>query len=105
MFLELLFKLGMAHAVTDLALQGPQFSGKTPDNPYWPLVLTGHALVNAAGVTVVTGSTWLGLMEFIWHWTTDFCSCRYYYRTGHKILWLDQASHALSKAIWTWEMN
>lgn len=97
MFLELLFKLGIAHAVTDLALQGPQFEAKLPTNKMWPYVLTAHALVNAGGVMVVTGSTELGVLEFIWHFCTDFCRTRNWLGTHG-----DQFSHAVSKLTWAY---
>lgn len=97
MFWETLFKLGIAHAVTDLALQGSQFAGKVPSDPRWPYVLFAHALVNAGGVLVVTGSTELAALECFWHFCTDFCSTR---------KWLsihgDQFSHAVSKLTWAY---
>jgi len=100
LFIDLLFKLGIVHAVTDLALQGPQFGGKGPPDKRWPYILTAHALVNSGGVLVVTGSSWLAFGEFCWHFLTDLYSTQMYYRTGKSNLHLDQLSHAASKCVW-----
>lgn len=95
MVVETIFLLAIAHAVTDFALQGQGFAGKVPESPVWPLVLTAHALVNAGGVLVVTGSTWLAVAELIVHWVTDFL------RTRRRISpYVDQAIHGSSKLAW-----
>lgn len=77
--LALLWQLVIAHAVTDYALQSlfmaehkapgsPRLDGET----VWPWILAAHALVNAGGVLVVTGSLPLSLLEAALHGLIDY---------------------------------
>lgn len=62
----------------------------------WPLFLSSHALVNAAGVTLITGSVLLGVAEFVVHWIIDYAKnerCDFGYLT-------DQVLHIISKLAW-----
>lgn len=77
--LELLWQLVIAHAVTDYALQSLFMAEhKTPDAPrldgeaVWPWILAAHALINAGGVLLVTGSPGLSVVEAVLHGLIDF---------------------------------
>ncbi len=99
------FLLLMAHAVTDFPLQGPVMAkaknrhtvpdnvlpGQTP-TPTWFYWLTAHALINAAGVYVVTQRIGLAVAEFVCHWCIDFLKCENV-TNPHQ----DQALHLLCK--------
>ena len=92
--------LVIAHAITDYPLQGRFIAEhKTPGAPrlggevVWPWVLSAHALVNAGGVLLVTGSLTLSVAEAVVHWLIDFGKgCRAY---GFST---DQSLHLASKA-------
>jgi len=87
-FLELFFKLYIAHALADFALQTDAMAkGKNRHNkpdyipagqkfvPCWHYWLTAHALIHAGGVWWATGIMWLGLVELVMHWLIDFLKC------------------------------
>lgn len=92
--------LVIAHAITDYPLQGRFIAEyKTPAAPrlggevVWPWVLSAHALVNAGGVFLVTGSLALSVAEAVVHWLIDFGKGRGAYGFS-----TDQALHVASKA-------
>jgi len=85
---ELLFKLFVAHAIADFALQSEAMAkGKNrhrkPDYipqgqkaiRCWPYWLTAHALINGGAVYFATGSVLIGLIELVLHWIIDFAKC------------------------------
>ena len=99
--LGLLWQLVVAHAVTDYALQSLFMAEhKTPDAPLldgeavWPWILAAHALVNAGGVLLVTGSPALSAVEAVLHGLIDFGKGRraYGFHT-------DQALHLATKLL------
>lgn len=80
--LLLFFKLLVAHAVTDYALQSEHMA--TVKNRHsqrvvvfqiWYHWMTAHALINAGAVLVITGNYWCALAEFVLHWVIDFAKC------------------------------
>lgn len=109
-FLLIFFQLLMAHAVTDFALQTefialsksryttPKYLDKD-HLPMWPYTLTAHALINAAGVWLVTRRFDLALWELIIHCLVDFIKCE-------KLLNLhyDQLLHVCSKFLFAFFM-
>lgn len=64
-------------------------------NPMWVAVLSCHAIVCGFGVSLATGIWWLGPLEALWHWITDFASTRKY--ISFKV---DQISHLTAKVVW-----
>lgn len=108
--LLLLFKLLIAHAICDFALQTPAMArGKNRHNPpedncipkgqkpatIWPYWLTAHALIHAGGVWAVTGVPLLGALEAVLHWVIDYTKCENL-TTVH----YDQFCHFLAKAFY-----
>lgn len=99
---ERVWYLLMAHAFTDYVWQ-PEHMGqyKHPGaliplsmGPWW-WHMTAHGLINAAGVTAVTGSTWLGVAEFACHIALDYAKCQGVIGAG-----VDQLGHLLCKGVW-----
>jgi Protein of unknown function (DUF3307) len=99
--LEVFWLLVIAHAVTDYALQSlfmaeykkpgaPRLDGET----IWPWILSAHALVNAGGVLLVTGSVGLSLAEAALHWLIDYGKGRSAYGFH-----ADQGLHLASKLL------
>jgi Protein of unknown function (DUF3307) len=91
----------IAHALTDYPLQGRFIAEhKNPGSPalagecIWPWVLSAHALINAGGVLVVTGSLTLSALEAALHWLIDYGKGRRAYGFH-----LDQALHVASKLL------
>lgn len=77
--LEVLWRLVIAHAVTDYALQSLFMAEhKSPGSPrvggetVWPWILAAHALINAGGVLLVTGSPALAGVEAVLHGLIDY---------------------------------
>lgn len=104
--LEILFRLIMAHAVADFALQTDAMSkgknrNKKPDyipegqKPMacWPYWLSAHALIAGLGVYWATGILSFGILETILHWGLDFAKCENYY-SPH----IDQLLHFACRA-------
>jgi hypothetical protein len=65
--------------------------------PYWLGSLSSHAIVCGAGVGWMTQIWWLGPLEALHHWITDYLSSNRYI----SFFW-DQVSHLLAKAVWVW---
>jgi hypothetical protein len=89
----------IAHAVTDYPLQGRFVAEyKSPDAPpvhgerIWVWVMSAHALVNAGGVYLVTGSLRLSLAEAVLHWIIDYGKARHAYAFH-----ADQGLHVATK--------
>lgn len=101
---ELLFRLLIAHAVADFALQSDSMAkGKNRHRktepppgasyqPSWFLWLPAHAIVHAGAVWVATGSAWIALAELVIHAAIDFGKCENWYG-----MYADQAMHVACK--------
>lgn len=95
--LALLFWLLVGHFLADYPLQGDFLAqAKNRHTPlgqlYWKHALTAHSAIQAGVVALITGSVALGLVEFVFHWYTDFLKC------DRKLtLNQDQAVHLLCK--------
>lgn len=106
-FWGLLFWLLVAHAFCDFPLQSdwmvksksrhyrqPRRFSMRPDL-IWVHVLTGHALIHGGAVALITGQIWLGLLETLAHWLTDYGKSEDWYgfhtdqiiHIGCKVLW------------------
>ena len=83
LFLENIFMLLFGHALADFVLQPEAMGcGKNRNDkihnkeqslfPVWYYWLTAHAFVHGGIVYMITGNIWLGLLETILHWITDF---------------------------------
>lgn len=67
------------HFLADFPLQGdfmakaknPQLSSKE----VWPVVLTGHCMIHAGFVLLVTNSLALAFLQFASHFTIDYAKC------------------------------
>jgi hypothetical protein len=105
-----LFWLLAGHFVADYPLQSDFMAkGKNPWTPldlarvpagqtpqaHWPWVLSAHAAVHAAAVTLATGRWELGLAEFAAHWLIDLAKC-----AGLTGIHTDQCLHLGCKALW-----
>ena len=94
--IETLFRLLIAHALTDFALQSQWMieakeRGGVKDvfpSVHWSIVLTAHALICGAGVWWATGCIWLGIIEVVLHWLIDFAKCENWTNPND-----DQAAH------------
>ena len=80
--IEILFRLLIAHALCDFALQSDwMVEGKERGikdvfpSCHWSIVLTAHALICGGGVWWATGVMWLGIIEVVAHWLIDFAKC------------------------------
>ena len=99
--LEVLWQLVVAHAVTDYALQSLFMAEhKSPGSPrlegetVWPWILAAHALINAGGVLLVTGSPKLSAVEAVLHGLIDYGKGRRTYGFH-----ADQSLHLASKLL------
>jgi hypothetical protein len=99
--LVVLWKLVIAHAVTDYALQSLFMAEhKAPGSPrvggeiVWPWILAAHALINAGGVLLVTGSPTLSSVEALLHGLIDYAKGR-----GAFGFRADQSLHIASKVL------
>lgn len=105
-FLRLLFYLLAAHALTDYVWQSemmanrkrPQFMLYPGDSygPWWWWMLA-HGLINGLGVSLVTLSTTLGVLETGVHMSLDYAKAKGYLSTEQ-----DQLGHLMSKVLWAW---
>lgn len=82
--LSLFFAFAILHSLGDFALQNDfmalakkrgadlsRFFGGDPPRLVWIHVLSAHALIQAGGVWLVSGSAVLGGVEFVLHWVID----------------------------------
>ncbi len=107
---ELIFWLFAGHAIADFVLQSDSMAkgknrNRRPDpsvlppgvkyTPCWPYWLMAHALTHGAAVALATNVWWLGALETVAHWITDFGKCENWYGVH-----TDQALHLVAKAGW-----
>ena len=108
--MTLLFWLLVGHAVADYPLQSDFIAkAKNRHNPmgfipagqtpqvHWPFVLCAHAATHAGAVALVTGSVFLGVLEFVAHTIIDFAKCE-----NWTSIYSDQALHVGCKLLWIW---
>jgi len=98
--LHLIWWLIVAHVLCDYHLQGDFLArGKNVRNPIpgvpWYQCLAAHALIQGAGVAVVTGNPFLGGLEFGAHWVIDYLKC-----SGKIGFNCDQVLHVACKLAW-----
>ncbi len=83
LFFENIFMLLFGPAIADFVLQPDAMGyGKNRNDkihakehslfPVWYYWLTAHALVHGGIVYMITGNIWLGVLETVLHWITDF---------------------------------
>lgn len=102
-----LFWLLVGHFVADFPLQtewiakyknrhraSPAPPGQRLE-PVWPWIMSAHAATHAGFVALATGSTTLGIAEFVAHWIIDFLKCEN--RFGPTV---DQCLHLACKLVW-----
>lgn len=91
----LLFLLLGAHWVCDYPLQGDFLAKAKFEGPLRIYHLVAHSGIQGAAVTLVTGSLWLGLAEWVAHIATDELKVR-----GRTTFAQDQTIHVACKVIW-----
>lgn len=96
----LLLALIVAHALCDYPLQGDFLArAKNRFNPVpgfpWYQALGAHAVIHGGAVGFLTGIWWLGVLEFIAHFVTDYAKC-----AGVIDLNTDQGLHVAAKMVW-----
>ena len=99
LYIEMFILLISSHFICDYVLQSDAIaSGKNRligpckfgvDWRYW---MTSHAVTHGVGVGIITGSIWLGVLEFLLHWAIDAGKCEKWYG-----LHTDQTLHFLCK--------
>lgn len=92
-FITVLFYLMVGHAVADFALQSDFMARAKNRNTevgkeFWPYALSAHSLIHGGFVALATGSVFLGIVETVIHFLTDFTKCE-----GKLALKQDQAIH------------
>ncbi len=104
--MEILFWLLVGHAVADFVLQSDSMAkgknrhrktGPPPGakyTPCWQYWLSAHALTHGGVVGIISGAWWLGLLETIVHWITDFGKCENWYG-----IHVDQFIHIATKVL------
>lgn len=99
--LRLFATLLFAHFLADFPLQG-DFLSKAK-NRYAPFVgvppmmcMFAHVFIQAFGVYIVTGSAFLAMLEFVFHFLIDDSKC-----SGAITFGQDQLIHILCKLMWT----
>lgn len=103
MLLDSLFYMVGAHFIFDFPLQGADTAMEKNNNSKsqlqaivpWYYWMTAHCFMQALPVAIITGSTALGLAEFVVHFVTDFAKCN-----KHLTLAQDQAIHLACKILW-----
>lgn len=97
---QLFFAMVIGHVVADYPLQGDFLAraknrfAALPGVP-WYQALGAHALIHAGAVWLITHNVWLGLAELVAHAVIDDAKC-----AGRINFNLDQALHAICKAMW-----
>jgi hypothetical protein len=99
--LKMAWWLLCAHGLGDMAWQHPWIATHKYEyidgtyNKYWFATLSAHSIICGFCVSVATGIWWLGPLEALWHWVTDYLS------THKKISFFwDQVSHLTAKVVW-----
>jgi hypothetical protein len=82
-----------AHWVADYPLQGDFLATAKFKGPLREYHLVAHAGIHAGAVALVTGSVWLGLIEWLLHTAIDEAKVR-----GKTSFAVDQTLHILCKA-------
>lgn len=93
--LALIFLLLAAHFVADYPLQGDFLSRAKAEGPLRRYHLFAHSGIQAAGVFIVTGVVWLGLLEWAAHYFIDDAKVR-----GLTTFQQDQVFHIVCKLMW-----
>lgn len=99
-FASSLFCLVVGHALADYPLQGDFLAkGKNhltpiPSIPWW-ICMSAHCLIHAGVVAWITGSVWLGCLEFFAHFLIDHDKC-----AGTYDFKIDQLMHVVYKLPW-----
>jgi hypothetical protein len=100
--ITLLLGMVAAHALCDYPLQGDFLAraknhrAPLPGVP-WYQALFAHALIQAAAVSLLTGSIALGIGEFVMHSAIDYTKSE-----GSISYNTDQFLHVVSKIVWVW---
>jgi hypothetical protein len=95
LFIYTLFLLLAAHWVADYPLQGDFLAKAKQQGPLRVYHLVAHAGIQGAAVTLVTGSLWLGLLEWLLHTVIDDMKVN-----GKTTFAQDQALHVICKVLW-----
>lgn len=93
-FISILFLLVAAHWVCDYPLQGQFLAEAKQHGPLRVYHLVAHSGIHGAAVFLITGSIWLGLIEWMAHTIIDNEKCR-----GKSSFAIDQAAHIACKVI------
>lgn len=93
--LQLALFLLAAHWVADYPLQGDFLASAKQKGPLRFYHLVAHAGVQAGAVALVTGSVWLGLIEWALHTAIDEAKVK-----GKTTFAADQALHISCKAFY-----
>lgn len=105
--LQALFALAIGHALADFPFQGEFLAMcknqrhlirlKDPNLPptMWVTCMTAHCLIHAGMVWIVTGSSLLGVIEFVIHWLLDLAKCE-----GRTDFSFDQCLHIACKIVY-----
>lgn len=79
----LFIKLMFVFAITDVALQTEWMADNkrfihpvTIHEIPWYYAMGSHAMINGAGVWLVTGNVWLGVAESVSHFGIDYMKCQ-----------------------------
>ena|SRR5690606_8192669 len=105
----LLFLLIAGHAVADFALQtewialhknrhnkdNPSLGPKGQVERIWFWVLSAHSFHHGLMVFLITQRIWLGVLETVVHWITDYGKSENWY--GFHV---DQVLHIAAKVVW-----
>ncbi|NLS07849.1 DUF3307 domain-containing protein [Rhizobium sp. P32RR-XVIII] len=93
--LTLALMLLAVHWLLDYPLQGDFLSKAKQSGPLRVYHLIAHSGIQGAGVAVITGNIWLGLLEWLAHTAIDEAKVR-----GRTTFAQDQASHIACRAAW-----
>lgn len=103
--IELLLALLVGHALADYPLQGDFLAkAKSRVSPIpgvpWYHGLAWHSAIHGGFVGAITGSVWLGLVEFFAHCLIDDAKCSGKFGIGERAFNIDQALHVACKVAW-----
>lgn len=93
--LNLALMLLAAHWVADYPLQGDFLANAKQKGPLRLYHLIAHAGIHGGAVALVTGSVWLGLLEWVLHTAIDEAKVK-----GKTSFALDQSLHILCKLVY-----
>jgi len=103
---DMILLMIFAHFLCDFPLQTDKIAiGKCPGcgqvGVPWGYWMAGHCGTHALAVSLVTGIAWLGVAEFVVHFTIDWFKCK-----SRINLAIDQSLHILCKILWgLWAMS